>query len=208
MNKNLLILGSPYSSTWSMRAFLCAHPIIDDFEIEWREFDENAKLIDTNFCPTNQVPVLYLSNLQKPIIETFAIAEVFSKLGGLSWPKDHVDEWYAKSLCLEFQNQTSKLRELIPMDLRDGKNISAIPKELDEWHKRLSDLLDGNYTEFLFGEISVVDAWFAPLLCRFVRVNYEMSPLVAAYYNRVKGTDGWRDWTSEITHLDVRYASQ
>ena len=43
MNRNLLILGSPYSSTWSMRAFLCAHPIINDFEIKWRKFDENSK---------------------------------------------------------------------------------------------------------------------------------------------------------------------
>jgi glutathione S-transferase len=208
VNRNLLILGSPYSSTWSMRAFLCAHPIIDDFEINWKEFDANSKLMDTTLCPTNQVPVLYLANLQKPIVETFAIAEVLSELGGLSWPKDRSDRWYAKSLCLEFQNQANKLRELIPMDLRDGKNLSVTPKELDEWDRRLSDLLDTNHTQFLFGEISVVDAWFAPLLCRFVRVNYEMSPSVAAYYDRMIGTDGWKEWTSKVTHLDVRYASQ
>tara|TARA_X000001036_G_scaffold438915_1_gene488113 strand:- start:367 stop:993 length:627 start_codon:yes stop_codon:yes gene_type:complete len=208
MNKNLLVLGSPHSSTWSMRAFLCAHPIIDDFEILWKEFDEKLKLKDATLCPTSQVPVLYLSNLNKPIVETFAIAEVFSKFGGLSWPKNRIDEWYAKSLCLEFQNQTSKLRELIPMDLRDNKIISTTPKELDEWHKNLSDLLDANHSEFLFGEISVVDAWFAPLLSRFVRVNYQMSPSVIAYYNRIKDTNGWRDWTSNVTHLDVRYASQ
>ena len=94
------------------------------------------------------------------------------------------------------------------MDLRDGKNLSVTPKELDEWDRRLSDLLYTNHTQFLFGEISVVDAWFAPLLCRFVLVNYEMSPSVAAYYDRMIGTDGWKEWTSKVTHLDVRYASQ
>lgn len=208
MNKNLLILGSPYSSTWSMRAFLCAYPIIDNFEVSWREFDENFKLKDTSLCPTNQVPVLYISNLKKPIIETFAIADVLTELGGLCWPKDRVDEWYAKSLCLEFQNQSSKLRELVPMDLRDGKNIFVNSEELDRWHKRLSDLLDAHNDDFLFGEISVADAWFAPLLCRFVRANYQMSPSVSTYYNRIKHTDGWRVWISKITHLYVRYAPQ
>ena len=42
--------------------------------------DEKFKLKDASLCPTSQVPVLYLSNLNKPIVETFAIAEVFSKI--------------------------------------------------------------------------------------------------------------------------------
>ena len=88
-----------------MRAFLCAHPIIDDFEINWKEFDANSKLMDTTLCPTNQVPVLYLANLQKPIVETFAIAEVLSELGGLSWPKDRSDRCMQKVFAWSFKTK-------------------------------------------------------------------------------------------------------
>lgn len=208
MNKNVLILGSPFSSTWSMRAFFCAFPIIDEFDIIWKDFDSNSKLRDTSFCPTKQVPVLYLSHLDNPIVETFAIADVFSKVGGLEWPNNEVEEWYAKSICLEFQNQTSNLRSLIPMELREGKEIVQNHNHLSEWHQKLENLLINKDNKFLFGKMSIVDVWFAPLLCRFARVNYPTSTIVDDYFKRMKVTLAWERWVAEIGGLDVRYASK
>ena len=109
MDKNTLILGSPYSSTWSLRAFLCASPILNEFNFIWKEFTSQSKLVDSTYCPTNQVPVLYLKEMDSPIVETFAIADVLSQIGGLTWPAKNNEDWLAKVSASNFKINHKKL---------------------------------------------------------------------------------------------------
>lgn len=205
MDNNTLILGSPYSSTWSLRAFLCASPILNEFNFIWKEFTSQSKLVDSTYCPTKQVPVLYLKEMESPIVETFAIADVLSQIGGLTWPAKNNEDWLAKSLCLEFQNQSQELRDLIPMELRSRPKLNRGHDLLEPWHQRLEKLLSNHDGQFLMGELSIVDAWFAPLYCRFIRSNFSISQRQSEYFQSLKATNGWQLWVSYIEDLAVEY---
>lgn len=203
---NRLILGTAWSSTWSMRAFLCAAPIRDRFDISWRDFDTQNKLIDTTDCPTSQVPVLKLAQSGITIVETFAIVDALADLGGLQWPTPRAIAWTAKSLCLEFQSQSGDLRRAIPMDLRQGSAQHINHPQLTYWHDRLEALHTQSTGDFLLGDYSIADAWIAPLYCRFLRVGYPISEMQRAYLTRLKQTDGWQQWTAFVDDLAAEYA--
>lgn len=53
-----MILGTPRTSSWSLRAYMAAGSLIDSTQISWRSFDAHSKLTDATDCPTRQVPVL------------------------------------------------------------------------------------------------------------------------------------------------------
>ena len=164
----------------------------------------SIEIVDSTYCPTNQVPVLYLKEMDSPIVETFAIADVLSQIGGLTWPAKNNEDWLAKSLC-QFQNQSQEIRELIPMELRGRPKLNRGHDLLEPWHQRLEKLLSNHDGQFLMGELSIVDAWFAPLYCRFMRSNFSISQRQSEYFQSLKATNGWQLWVSYIEDLAVEY---
>jgi len=202
-----LILGTPNQSSWSMRAFLCASPLINALTIDWRTFDQNDRLTDSKDCPTAQVPVLYLRNDPSAIVETFAIAETLAELGGLQWPDASTQRSTARSLCLEFQSNSSALRKAVPMDLsRNAQRLDPHP-DLIFWTERLNQLLEQSNGEFLFGDLSIADAWFSPVVARAVRCDLIKSMELQQYLESLRTTQGWRQWMKHVGDAGHDYVS-
>ena len=91
------ILGTPATSSWSLRAYLGAGELTKSANIDWRSFDAQSKLTDATDCPTRQVPVVYFDEAAPAIIETFAIIEALAERGGLCWPDDSLLRARARS---------------------------------------------------------------------------------------------------------------
>lgn len=199
------ILGTPATSSWSLRAYLGAGALIESAEIDWRSFDAQSRLTDATDCPTRQVPVVYFDKQSPAIIETFAILEALAERGGLGWPEDPLLRACARSLCLEFQHHSEALRRKVPMDFRDTRQIAIPPAELLEWLNRLEALLAEGHGEFLYGELSIADAWFAPLIARGIRCRAIEADSLKRYTAALKNTQGWRQWTQLVDSCDPAY---
>ena len=202
-----LILGTAHQSSWSMRAFLCASPLIEAVTIDWRTFDQNDNLSDSTGCPTAKVPVLYINNRSAIIVESLAIAEILAELGGLQWPNDSVARATARSLCLEFQSNSTALRKAVPMDLSDNAQRLVPHHDLITWIERLEKLKKRSDGEFLYGQLSIADAWFSPLIARAVRCEMHFSPVLKAYFESLKATQGWKAWMGFVDRPNTDYLS-
>ena len=202
-----LILGTASQSSWSMRAFMCASPLIDSLTIEWRTFDLHDKLIDPTDCPTFKVPVLYVNNENSGIVESMAIAETLAELGGLQWPTDRVTRSNARSLCLEFQANSDALRRAVPMNLSmDSQNLPPHP-DLIVWIQRLDKLLQQSDGPFLYGHLSIADAWFSPVIARAVRCDVLSTTPLGEYFEALKLTQCWRCWMGYVDNPSPIYVS-
>jgi glutathione S-transferase len=189
-----------------MRAFLCASPLLDTLTIDWRGFDSDDKLTDSRDCPTSQVPVLYVNDEVQPIVETFAISETLAELGGLQWPTNRHDRAVSRSMCLEFQANSSALRKAIPMDLSSDAEILKPHVDLLRWIERLDAQLIASFGEFLFGELTIADAWFSPVIARAVRSDCLHSDTLISYLNSLKSTQGWKAWMQYVDRPNEIYS--
>jgi glutathione S-transferase len=52
---------------------------------------------------------------------------------------------------------------------------------------------------FLFGDFSIVDAFFAPVVMRFVTYGVELAPALAGYRDRILGLAPMQRWIAEAT---------
>ncbi len=199
------ILGTPATSSWSLRAYLAAGDLISSAHIDWRSFDANSKLTDASDCPTRQVPVVFFDEQAPAIIETFAILEALAERGGLRWPTDSLLRARARSFCLEFQHHSDALRAKVPMDFRDTQQIQTPPAELLQWLGRLESLVSEQHGEFLYGDLSAADAWFAPLIARGIRCRAIDSEPLQRYTAALKKTQGWRRWSELVTDCNPAY---
>lgn len=202
-----LILGTAHQSSWSMRAFLCASPLIEDVTIDWRTFDQNDRLSDPAGCPTAKVPVLCINKRSISIVESLAIAEILAELGGLQWPKDWIARAKARSLCLEFQSNSEALRKAVPMDLSVDAQRLAPHHDLIAWVERLEKLMQRSDGEFLYGQLSIADAWFSPVIARAIRCDMHLSPVLQAYFESLKATHGWKAWMGYVDRPNADYLS-
>jgi len=52
---------------------------------------------------------------------------------------------------------------------------------------------------FLFGDFSIADAFFAPVVMRFVTYGVELAPALAGYRDRIVGLAPMQRWIAEAT---------
>lgn len=202
-----LILGTAHQSSWSMRVFLCASPLIENLTLDWRTFDQYNRLSDSTGCPTAKVPVLYINNRSISIVESLAIAETLAELGGLQWPDDRIVRAQARSLCSEFQSNSDALRQAVPMDLSSSAQRLVPHHDLVAWVGRLEKLIQRSDGEFLYGQLSIADAWFSPVMARAIRCEMHLSPVLKAYFESLKATKGWKSWMGYVDGPGADYLS-
>ncbi len=91
------------------------------------------------------------------------------------------------------------LREQLTMDfvrrlptpsLRD-ETKRQIARILDAWTAALSERRSGG---FLFGQFSVADCMYAPVVSRFVTYGIDLPSLAQAYVERVFALPAMKDW--------------
>ena len=206
----LFIANKNYSS-WSMRPWVMLKQAGIDFEevmVRFDSFDEQSNFKQTlkDINPVGKVPVLVDGELA--VWDTLAIAEyVAEKFPEKKlWPAAVADRARARSICAEMHSGFAGLRSACPMNidaylpeigalaLRDKE---AVRKDLKRIDALFSSLLKTHKGPMLFGEFSIADAYFSPVVMRIKTYALPVSADTQAYIDRLCATTGVKAWIDD-----------
>ena len=101
------------------------------------------------------------------------------------WPDDVAARAFARSVCAEMHAGFSDLRNSMSMNIRGsypGKGRTPgtqadIGRISEIWEECLSRF---GHHQFLFGEFSIADAYYAPVVCRFRTYGVALAPALVS----------------------------
>ncbi len=207
MNKPKLIIGNQNYSSWSMRPWLFVKYHELDIDIEKIALFEDASVrkLGQHFS-NGKVPLLINDGLE--IWDTIAILEYLSESypHTQGWPENQQARSVARSVCAEMHSSFSSLRNELPMNCRrffpgykasdatlvDVARISAI------WNHCRSHY--GDNGPWLFGEFSIADAMYAPVVMRYRSVEVELDEVSQAYCATMHNCPSVQQWLAEGKH--------
>lgn len=214
-----LIIGNKNYSSWSLRAWL----LLRESDIA---FDEQRIALDTATSQeelfaasaAGRVPVLRIGELL--VWDSLAIAETIAERWPDKnlWPQDPDTRAHARSISAEMHSGFVCLREQMPMNCRAmGRKIpisDALAKDIDRIIAIWSEC-HGQYGEsggWLFGEFSIADAMFAPVVLRFRTYGINLPESASVYPKRLLESPAMQEWLlaaeSEVEVIDADEAGQ
>jgi len=195
-----LVIGNKNYSTWSMRPWL----MLDAFDISFEEVmvslrDEGLSERLARYSDTKRVPVLVDGDTT--IWDSLAICEYISEshLAGAGWPKAVPDRALARAVSAEMH--FAGLRNELPMNCRASRSVdlsdqakSDIQRIDDIWSRYARQDSDGALR--LFGEFSIADCFFGPVVMRFITYGIELSEPAAAYLAAMRAHPSVEKWVA------------
>jgi glutathione S-transferase len=197
-----LLIGDKNYSSWSMRPWLLLEHFGIPFEevlIHLNQPDTNAAVLALAPKGPGKIPCL-IDDDGAAIWDSLAIAETLAERfpQHALWPRDAVARAHARSVSAEMHSGFGELRSNMWMNIRasfPGKN--ATPGALADiarieaiWR----DCLETYGGPFLFGEFTIADAMYAPVVMRFRTWQPALSEVSAAYAARVAGVPAVKAW--------------
>ncbi|HXJ35363.1 MAG TPA: glutathione S-transferase family protein [Candidatus Eisenbacteria bacterium] len=197
-----LYVGNKNYSSWSLRAWLLLRQLGVDFEEKKVElFADGFRHEVAKVSPAGLVPVLVDDGFA--VWDTLAIAEWIAERcpeKGV-WPAEAKARARARSICAEMHAGFSDLRHRLPMNLEarlPGVGWSAqVARDVE----RITSMWSGLRAEhradgpFLFGAFGAADAFYAPVVTRFVTYDVEVPRPCAEYMKAVLALSAMREWT-------------
>lgn len=199
MSELLLTIGNKNYSSWSLRPWILLRHLGLSFEERLIPLDttEFARDIAT-ISPTRRVPVLQHGALR--LWDSLAICEYACELAGRGWPAAREARAVARSVCAEMHAGFSILRSQWPMNVRAlGRRTAANPERAADI-ARIEELWADCRRQFggggpwLFGEYSVADAMYAPVVLRLRTYGAHLRPNSTEYVATVLADEHMRDW--------------
>jgi glutathione S-transferase len=198
-----LVIGNKNYSSWSMRPWVA----MTAFGIPFEEVRISLDRPDTSsriagHSAAGRVPVLMAGELT--VWDSLAIceylAEQFPDKG--MWPRDVAARATARSICAEMHSGFTGLRGAMWMNVRasfpgKGRTPAAqadIARICEIWEDCLAR--SGPH-HFLFGDFSIADAYFAPVVMRFRTYAVWVPPALQAYMDRVVAHPAVAQWIAE-----------
>ena len=199
--KPKLIIGNKNYSSWSLRAWFLLREADIDFD-EHRialDVEETARQI-AEFSPAGKVPVLLLDDVA--VWDSLAIAETVAEHWPEKnlWPRDSATRAHARSISAEMHSGFGELRSRMPMNCRAMGRRVALPDELTRDIDRVFDIWSDCYRRYgdkgswLFGEFSIADAMYAPVVLRLRTYGINLPESARHYANRVLQSEAMQEW--------------
>lgn len=183
-----LVIGNKNYSSWSLRAWL----LLAAYDINFEEIRVPLSKPETKselqkYSAAARVPVLL--DDETCVWDSLAICEYISEqyLDGRGWPTDPLTRAEARSCCAEMHSGFFLLREKMPMNCRARNLVVEISTELQKGIQRIDTMWTGlreRYNasgSYLFGEFSIADCMFAPVVFRFNSYNANVSARSKTY---------------------------
>jgi len=168
----LLTIGNKNYSSWSLRPWMLMKHLGLEFTERVLELDTPQFARDIGgLSPTRRVPVLEHGKLV--IWDSLAICEYACELAGRGWPRDAKARAVARAACAEMHSGFGALRSQWPMNARAENRRTPDDTARAADIARIEELWNDCRTRFgaggpwLFGEYSVADAMYAPVVLRF-----------------------------------------
>ena len=195
-----LIIGNKNYSSWSLRPWLALKAFGVSFEeIKLGLFTENFYTELAKYSPVGKVPVLVDGDTN--VWDSLAICEYLNEnhLNNKGWPTDKNQRANARSFVAEMHSGLFAIRGEMPMNCRGKKKITLSPdakKEVEWLDNTWANLRTNNKTQgdYLFGEFSLADAFFAPVVFRFNTYGIQVSEASKAYIETMLAHPAMQEW--------------
>ena len=205
-----LIQGNKRYSSWSLRGWLAAEQSGIDFDEEvifLRQDDTRERILAHSAA--GQVPVLIEDG--EPIWDSLAIADYLAERfpdKGL-WPSDPAARRLARCVTAEMHAGFRPLRLDLPMNLgvsRPGREFA--PEVLADIERIQGIWRDcrqrfGGGGDFLFGNFCIADAFYAPVVTRFLTYGVALDEVCEAYCEAVMAWPAMQIWAAAAAQEDV-----
>ena len=199
MNELLLTIGNKNYSSWSLRPWILLKHLGLAFDerlipLDTAEFARDIPAIS----PTRRVPVLQHGSLL--VWDSLAICEYACDLAGRGWPAQREARAVARAACAEMHSGFSILRSQWPMNARALGRHTAVNPERSADVARIEDLWAecrrrfGASGPWLFGEYSVADAMYAPVVLRLRTYGAHLRPTSGEYSATVLDDPHMKAW--------------
>jgi glutathione S-transferase len=198
-----LIIGNKNYSSWSMRPWVA----MTAFGIPFNEVRVLLDKPDTStriaeYSAAGRVPVLIAGEIT--IWDSLAICEYLAEQFQEKhlWPQDVAARAMARSVVAEMHSGFSGLRSAMSMNIRGhmpgrGRTTEAqsdIGRISEIWEECLSRF---GHHQYLFGDFSIADAFFAPVVMRFRTYGVALAPALQAYCDRMQAHPAVAKWVRE-----------
>ena len=199
MNDLLLTMGNKNYSSWSLRPWVLMKHLGLTFEERVLQLDtaQFAQEIAA-LSPTRRVPILRHGALL--VWDSLAICEYACELAGGGWPEDREARAVARSACAEMHSGFEALRSQWPMNARatgrrtppDAARAADIARIEQLWTECRARF--GARGPWLFGDYSVADAMYAPVVLRFRSYGAQLGETAAAYVSTALADTHLQSW--------------
>ncbi len=195
-----LVIGNKNYSSWSMRPWV----VLTAFGIGFKEVRLLLDCANTAhriaaYTSSGRVPVLLAGEMT--IWDSLAICEYLAEQFPEKqlWPQDVAARAMARSMCAEMHAGFGGLRQAMSMNIRmhfpgRGRNAASqadVGRISEIWEECLSRF---GHHQFLFGDFSIADAYFAPVVTRFRTYGVSLAPALNAYCERVLAHPAVASW--------------
>lgn len=193
-----LIIGNKTYSSWSLRPWV----LMKHFNIPFDEILVKLDLPETTaeikkYSPSGRVPALVDDELV--VWESSAIMEYLNDKypEKKMYPLDMKERARARSMAMEMHAGFSKMRERLSFNIKKsyqdfdfGNAISDIERIKSIW----TEQLERSKGPFLFGDFSIVDAMYAPVVGRFVTYGVPVEGAIKKYCETMMNLPALTEW--------------
>jgi len=197
-----LLIGNKNYSSWSLRVWIALKVKEFDFVTDLRPFASASDFQDFfEFSPTGKVPVL--QHKGRTIWESLAILEYLAEQfpAAMLWPVDVDQRTEARCISHEMHAGFSALRTCCPMNMRRPPSAIVVSSVVEKDVSRIETIWQGCLEAyggpFLFGEFSIADAMYAPVVNRLQIYQLSDTEAVQRYTAAMTELPAWRDWVAD-----------
>lgn len=217
MSSATLTISSKNYSSWSLRGWLLCRMAGLSFQeqlIALDDHDSRQELL--LLSPSVLVPRLVHGNVT--VWDTLAIGEYLNEIapGAKLLPADQARRAHCRSVCGEMHSGFYNLRSALPMNLKvrhkSFKIFSGARPDIERIKTIWTECLEAYGGPFLFGDLSMADAMFAPVCTRFQTYSIPLEGRLASYSERVLEWPLMQEWAAsaaaepeEMVELEVEF---
>ncbi len=178
--------------------------LLKHFEVEFEEvsvelFVPGYKERLSQFSPAGKVPVL-LDN-STVIWDSLAICEYISEtyLQGRGLPENAELRATCRAVSYEMHGGFMAIRNELPMNCRSRKSMSLseeVKTEVDRVSQIWCQSLEKSGGPYLFGDFSIADCMFAPVVMRFLTYGVVVNSRAVDYMSTVSTHEAVLSWVA------------
>jgi glutathione S-transferase len=196
-----LYIGNKNYSSWSLRPWLLmkqAGLVFDEVVIPL--YTPTAKQEILRHSPSGRVPCLKHGDVT--VWDSLAIAEYLADLFPQAqlWPADPDARAVARGAAAEMHAGFAALRQNMPMNMRAAFPGQGLSPEVQEDINRITALWRdcrrrfAGHKPLLFGDFSIADAMYAPVVARFATYAVPLGEDARDYVRLILELPAMREW--------------
>ncbi|MCP4934345.1 MAG: glutathione S-transferase family protein [bacterium] len=196
-----LIIGNKNYSSWSLRPWIAMKVLQVPFN------EKLVRLYMQNHCddliehsPSKKVPVLKHGDLI--IWDSLAILEYVAEQNSdkAFWPSDRAKRAHARSISNQMHAGFPYLRNECPMNMRRSpgtiKVSNGVKQDVTQIEALWRAALEKSGGPFLFGDFTIADAMYAPVVNRLQVYKLSSDQAALTYCNTITALPVWQEWAT------------